>query len=254
MSPPLPDDPVLRYLALNLIAVGKNDLIQFSDPFLDKWLTLDQRMLMSPIVQMVVPIPTEPYEDATGEIAYAKVRDTNGDKRIVIDTATVGTGGLSLLSAMSNAMRMDPFSSKVGTGVIAASIAGPRWEPFSKDSTLAGGALADVELIAAVAGKKFEVLILHFGLALPIDQAGINPISGTFQDEDDAAVVPPSTVHLWYTYDTAGNDFAVSGGNQNFSHHGLWFITPTVAKALEVDYAGGAGIEEVHISGIYREV
>lgn len=110
-----------------------------------------------------------------------------------------------------------------------------RFRYIAKSITLVGGALANLELLPALAGYTGHMLFV----GLNMNSADTYVL--TFQDEDDAQLLPKpnridAVIGTAYVPYTPEKSLTFSGIADN--------------KALEVDITGGAGAEEGGIYGI----
>jgi len=128
----------------------------------------------------------------------------------------------------------------------------PVWKNLYASIALTAGGITDQSLIAAVAGKRFDVVLGGVAVVAPVDATGVISLVLTYQDSANAAVAGMLTSNLAYKWDVTNSRFA--GFTQTlYPWPSANFTTPTAGLALEVDVTGGAGTEAVVIWGRYRE-
>lgn len=161
-------------------------------------------------------------------------RDSLGQDKVVEASAagilTQATGVANNISyQLASLLRALPLS--VGDNVLqptSAQAAYAHHRIISVPFTLVGGVLANLELVPALASYKGRMRIL----AVWSDTAFAATL--TFQDEDDAALVPPPCIET-ATIATAYTPIS-------YNQPSLYWCD-TANKALEVDISGGAGVE-----------
>lgn len=198
-------------------------------------------------------LPPGWYVDSGGALRVT-AWDTPNARESVSQDSPAGNLSTTNLGAMLRIVRssyVEPWTAEGIEPAQSASIAGG-WKTFYVARALVAGSATDVSLIAAVAGRRFDVRVCGMEV-VPVDGTAALTIVATFQDSADTAVVGMLTTRVSYKYDVTNSRFAGYLA-AHYNDNGAAFVTPTVALALEVDITGGAGAEVVVIWGRYREV
>jgi len=203
-------------------------------------------------------LPPGWYLDATGALRQKGWDTTNNRELVTVDLLTATQGGTNLgnMSRDANRVATGIFPEKWsanGTEMNPSTSLPSPWKAFYKSQALVAGAAADVQLIAGVAGSKFDVVVAGFDVLAPTDSTTVATVVGTFQDSANAAVVGALTVQTMYKWAATAASFA-GQTYQRYPFPTLRFETVTDGLALEVDWSGGLGTEVCVIWGLYREL
>jgi len=136
-----------------------------------------------------------------------------------------------------------------GIPAISANI----WKWKRITATLSAGAATNQELVAAVSGKKIQMVLIAMGVSTLVDNIAPCSISATIHDADGTALSGNNVIAIpAYLYDLTNGKFF---GNP-YVHLG-WMnavcYSGTANKAIQADFAGGNGAEQVWLDFAYRE-
>lgn len=123
------------------------------------------------------------------------------------------------------------------------------WKWGTLDITCAGGSAADQALVAAVAGKKIQLVITNITVQ-PVTGDNMQPIQVTIQDSDNLTLSGAAVFVIPTFYKT---QIGIGGGQYVVPWMGAVCYSATANRAIEADVAGGAGAEHVIITYAWRE-
>ena len=137
----------------------------------------------------------------------------------------------------------------VGSAVHAYTGTPDEWKWGTLDITCAGGAASDQALVAAVTGKKIQIVITNI-MVQPVTGDNMQPISVTIQDSDNVQLSGAAVFVIPTFYKT---QIGLGGGQYHVPFMGAVAYSATANRAIEADIAGGAGAEHVIITYAWRE-